>query len=86
MQEPPAPPVWLQRLFALVYVLFCMVLGMILLTIPWRSDWFDTGWILHYPMAQALLQHGFVRGALSGLGLIDIFLGVMEAVNYHDRR
>lgn len=73
-------------MFALVYVLFCMVMGMILLTIPWRSDWFDTGWILQYPLLQTILQHAFVRGALSGLGLIDIFLGVMEAVNYHDRR
>lgn len=77
---------WLQRLFALVYVLFCMVVGLILLTLPWRSDWFDTGWILHHAIAQAVLQHAFVRGAISGLGLIDIFLGVLEAVSYHDRR
>jgi hypothetical protein len=85
-QEEPLPPVWLQRLFALVYVLFCMVLGLILLTLPWRSDWFETGWILHHPVAQAIVQHAFVRGAISGLGLVDIFLGVLEAVSYHDRR
>lgn len=80
------PPVWLQRLFAVVYVLFCMVLGMILITMPWKSDWFDTGLISRWPALQALLQHGFVRGAVTGLGLIDIWLGVMEAVSYHDRR
>jgi hypothetical protein len=86
VQQEPLPPVWLQRLFAAVYVLFCMMLGMVLLTTPWRSDWFETGWILQYPTAQAILQHGFVRGAISGLGLVDIFFGVMEAVSYHDRR
>jgi len=89
--EPPAvqenvPPVWLQRLSAVVYVLFCMLLGMILITMPWTSDWFDAGLISHWPALQALLQHGFVRGAVTGLGLIDIWLGVMEAVSYHDRR
>lgn len=86
LQEEHLPPVWLQRLFALVYVLFCMVLGMILITMPWKGDWFDTGLISRWPTLQAFLQHGFVRGAVSGLGIVDIWLGVMEAVNYHDRR
>ena len=86
VQEEPLPPVWLQRVFAVVYVLFCMVLGMILITMPWKGDWFDSGLISNWPGVQAILQHGFVRGAISGLGLIDLWLGVSEAVNYHDRR
>lgn len=73
-------------MFALVYVLFCMVLGMILITMPWKGDWFDSGLIMHWPTLQAILQHGFVRGAVSGLGIVDVWLGVIEAVNYHDRR
>jgi hypothetical protein len=32
-----------------------------------------------------LMQLGFVRGAVSGLGLLDIWLGVIEAVRYRDR-
>ena len=86
MQEERLPPVWLQRLFAVVYVLFCMLVGMILITMPWKGGWFDSGLIARWPGVQAALQHGFVRGAISGLGLIDIWMGVMEAVNYHDRR
>jgi hypothetical protein len=31
------------------------------------------------------MQLGFVRGAVSGLGLLDIWLGVLEAVRYRDR-
>lgn len=86
VQEQHLPPVWLQRLFVAVYVLFCMLLGMILVTLPWKGGWFETGWIAQWPGAQAVLQHGFMRGAISGLGLIDIWMGVIEAVNYHDRR
>jgi hypothetical protein len=26
-----------------------------------------------------------VRGAISGIGLVDIWLGVLEAIHYHDR-
>jgi hypothetical protein len=87
---PPAeqealPPVWLQRAMVFVYVLFCLVLGMYLVLLPWYR-WFDDGVVQQWPAVQRFLQHGFVRGAVSGLGLIDIWLGVSEAVHYHDRR
>ena len=80
------PPVWLQRTFTFVYVLFCMTLGMALVTLPWTSNWFEEGVIARWPAAQDFLQTGFVRGCISGLGFIDIWLGVLEAINYHDRR
>ena len=88
---PPAhpeelPPVWLQRTFTFVYVLFCMTLGMALVTLPWTSTWFEDGVITRWPAAQQFLQTGFVRGCISGLGFIDIWLGILEAINYHDRR
>jgi uncharacterized membrane protein YccF (DUF307 family) len=86
VHDEPLPPLWLQRSFVVVYVLFCMVLGMTLITLPWTSNWFETGWISQFPQVQDILQHGFIRGAISGLGLVDVWLGVMEAVNYHDRR
>ncbi len=85
-EQEALPPIWLQRSSVVVYVLFCMTLGMSLLTLPWRGNWFDTGVVTQWPALQHLIQHGFVRGAVSGLGLIDIWLGVSEAVTYHDRR
>jgi hypothetical protein len=79
------PPVWLQRAAMVVYVTFCILLGMYLIVLPW-TWWFEAGPVSHWPAVQRILQHGFVRGAVSGLGLIDIWLGVSEAVHYHDRR
>ena len=29
-------------------------------------------------------MHGFVRGVVSGLGLVDIWMGVVEAVTYRE--
>jgi hypothetical protein len=94
---PPAPapqpsddhagelPVWLQRVFVGVYVLFCIELGLVLVILPWMTGyWFSSGWL--GPELRRVLQSGFVRGAVSGLGLLDIWLGVMEAVRYRDRR
>jgi len=94
--EPPAPaqptgeytepPVWLQRIFVSIYVLFCMTLGMALVTLPWLGNWFDDGWVARWPALQHFLQLGFVRGAITGLGLVDIWAGVLEAVNYREHR
>jgi hypothetical protein len=88
---PPAgqealPPIWLQRAQVFVYVLFCFVLGMYLVLLPWWYHWFADGLVEQWPALQRALQHGFVRGAVSGLGLVDIWMGISEAVNYHDRR
>ena len=78
-------PIWLQRLFAGTYVLFCIVLGIWLVALPWVGKWFEEGLVSRWPELQRVLQHGFVRGAVSGLGLVDIWLGVWEAVHYRDR-
>ena len=79
-------PVWLQRVFVVVYVLFCIELGLALIVLPWTGFWFNNGWFLEWPRLRALIQSGFVKGAVSGLGLLDICLGVLEAVRYRDRR
>jgi hypothetical protein len=78
-------PVWLQRVFVVVYVLFCVELGLVLIVLPWTRFWFSDGWTAQWPAFQRLMQLGFVRGAVSGLGLLDIWLGVLEAVRYRDR-
>jgi len=95
---PPAPaqpaepkaaelPVWLQRVFAIVYVLFCIELGLVLVVLPWLPDfWYAGTGLAPWPALRHLLASGFVRGAVSGLGLLDIWLGIMEAVRYRDRK
>jgi hypothetical protein len=85
VEEYAEVPVWLQRLFAGTYVLFCIVVGMWLLALPWVGKWFEEGLVSRWPELQRVLQHGFVRGAVSGLGLVDIWLGVWEAIQYRDR-
>ena len=92
--SPPAPPaekaaqlpVWLQRTFLVVYVLFCIELGLLLVVVPWTPIWSNNSLLVSWPSFRHLLQNGFVRGAVSGLGFVDIWLGVLEAVRYRDRR
>lgn len=79
-------PVWAQRLKLVVFVLFCIELGMLLAVLPWTRVWSENSLLSAYPSLRSVLQLEFVRGAVSGLGFIDIWLGIREAVNYRDKK
>jgi hypothetical protein len=80
-------PVWLQRVSLFVLVLFCVYLGVLVTVLPWWTRvWDHNLFIQSRPVLAALLNTGAVRGVISGLGLLDIWIGISEAVNYRDYR
>ena len=82
-----AAPIWLQRVSLFVLVLFCVYLGVLVTILPWWSRvWDNNLWFQSHPALAAALHNGAVRGLISGLGLLDIWIGVSEAVNYRDHR
>ncbi len=86
-QATPAPaPVWLQRLSLVVFVLFCFYIGGLLTVLPWGGYWDQNGWLLAHPAVNRVLQLGWVRGIISGVGLLDIWIAVSELLHYRDYR
>lgn len=84
---PAAAPVWLQRLSLVVLVLFCFYIGGLLAVLPWSERyWSENAWAMAHPMVDAVVQQGWLRGIVSGLGLIDIWIGVSELLHYRDYR
>ena len=80
-------PVWLQRLSLFVLVLFCVYLGVLVMILPWWTRiWDRNEFILARPWLAAILHNGAVRGIISGLGLLDIWIGISEEVHYRDYR
>ncbi len=86
--EPDSPaPVWLQRVSLFILVIFCVYLGVIVTVLPWwTAVWDHNLFFTAHPQLWAVLRLGPVRGVISGLGLIDIWIGISEAVNYRDHR
>lgn len=85
---PPAPSrgeLWMRRFSLLVFVVFCVWIGMLLLVLPWTDAWTQNNILLRHPTWRALFAMNFVRGAASGLGLIDVWLGVWQAVHYREK-
>jgi len=85
--EPSVAPLWLQRLSLFILVLFCVYLGAIVAWLPWwTSAWDENPFFLAHPQLWAFLRLGPVRGIISGLGLLDIWVGISEAVHYRENR
>jgi hypothetical protein len=85
--DPEPAPVWLQRVSLVVLVLFCFLVGWLMLTFPWSPRFWDhNAWLLAHPAVLAVLSQGWVRGLISGIGLIDVWIGVSELLHYRDYR
>jgi hypothetical protein len=80
-------PVWLQRLSLVVLVTFCLYLGFMVAVLPWWPQvWENNTIVLNHSRLAAWLRLGAVRGVLSGVGLLDIWIGISEAIHYRDYR
>ncbi len=83
----PAPePVWFQRLKLVIFVFFSVELGMALVVLPWTALWNQNNFLISHPDLRTIFQHSFARGAVSGLGLVDVWIGIWAAVKYRDRK
>ena len=51
---------------------------------PWRPEWSDNPLLLSYPGIREIVSSGFVRGVVSGLGLLNVWIGFWEALRYHE--
>ena len=83
-QRVPRYVIWSHRLSLVVLVVFCIELGILLAILPWTPVWNQNSFLVGYPALRAAMQNNFVRGIATGLGLIDIWIGIWEAVHYRD--
>jgi hypothetical protein len=83
-KPPNRPRRWLQRLWLVVFVLFCLEVGIILTVLPWTRLWSDNSLLVPFPAVKEFLSQNFVRGLVTGLGLVNIWMGVVEAITYRE--
>lgn len=69
---------WYQKLFALLAVIFCFEVGIFLVVFPWVSDW-DLNYFSAVPfLSPVLWASPYFRGAISGLGVLNIYISFTE--------
>lgn len=62
-------------------VVFFFEVGLVLVVIPWLAFWDRNYFWQLVPPLGTFMTNNFVRGAVSGLGLINISAGCLELVS-----
>ncbi len=79
--------VWLDRMWMVIYVAFCIEVGILLTVLPWYGRiWTDNSFMMVHPLLRTLAADNFIRGVVTGLGLVDIWLGISAAVHYRETK
>ena len=65
----------------LLLVGFFFQVGFVLIVVPWLAFWDRNYFAQLAPPLQAFITNNFVRGAVSGLGVINVSAGLAELVS-----
>ncbi len=68
----------MSRALAILYVVICFEMGVFLFVLPWVPMWSRNFFVAHYPIVSSIAMNYFVRGAVSGIGLADVWLAFYE--------
>jgi hypothetical protein len=66
----------MSRVLRAVVLLFWLELGLALILVPWSNIWEVNFFLYQYPALGLVLKNPFLRGAISGLGFMDVFLSL----------
>ncbi len=66
----------MNRIFHALLVLLCIEMGVILVCLPWSAIWDQNYFLSRFPSLIPVLLHPAVRGVISGLGVLDIWVAV----------
>jgi|HubBroStandDraft_4_1064222.scaffolds.fasta_scaffold106122_2 hypothetical protein len=84
----PVPPQhtahWLRRADLFLRVVVRLYIGLILVFLPWTHVWAFNRFFLYYAHVAHFMESGAVRGLVSGLGLLNLWIAISEAIHYKE--
>ncbi len=82
-QRPSRLPLWLRRVELYLYVIIRIYIGVIVIVLPWYAPlWADNQLLNYFPRVGTFLMFGAVRGMISGLGLLNLWIALDEALHF----
>ncbi len=83
--HPQRIPRWLERMELFLRVMLRMYIGLAVCYAPWSHTFWDQNPIfLQFPGIAVFVSHGAVRGIVSGLGLLNLWIAFQDAVRHRD--
>ncbi|MGD0832637.1 MAG: hypothetical protein ABR907_17020 [Terracidiphilus sp.] len=84
-KAPQRIPRWLERVELYLRVLLRMYIGLAVCYAPWsKMFWDQNPLFVHYPTLSIYAANGAVRGLVSGLGLLNLWIAFQDALRHRD--
>jgi len=82
LAEVDAPPrlAWYHKLGSLLFIVVCFEVGVFLLVFPWLDYWNNNLIASLAPWVRDIWVSPFFRGALSGLGVVNMYISLAEVI------
>jgi hypothetical protein len=64
----------MNRILRALTVVLLFEMGALLLYLPWSAFWEQNYFLSHFPWLVPILLHPSIRGIVSGIGVLDIFV------------
>jgi hypothetical protein len=64
------------RVLRVVLLLLWLELGLMLILLPWSDMWDINYFLYQYPALGLIVKNAYVRGAVSGLGLMNVLFAL----------
>ena len=61
-----------------VYIIYSFMVGGFLLVLPWMPFWDDNFIVYYFPHIRPIVSNPFLKGAVLGLGIVNILIGLQE--------
>jgi hypothetical protein len=66
----------MSRIARITILLLWLVLGLALILVPWSDIWETNYFLFQYPALAIFLKSSYLRGAISGLGFMNVLLSL----------
>jgi hypothetical protein len=66
----------MNRIYRALLVVLAFEMGALLLYLPWSIYWENNYFLSHFPWLMHVVLHPLFRGAVSGIGVLDILLAI----------
>jgi hypothetical protein len=82
---PQRIPRWLERVELILRVLVRVFIGQWLIFAPWTLRiWDQNPLFLHYPSLGQVATNGAVRGLVSGLGVLNLWIALHDVIRHRN--
>ena len=69
---------WYHKMSAVLLITFCLEVGLFLLIYPWTDSWDNNYFGAVAPGLRQFWGNMYVRGGISGLGVINLYISLAE--------